>query len=38
VPSGQKGPFINVQPQGMTGQIAAGLDHRPDRPPHGAAR
>ncbi len=32
VPSAQKGPFINVQPQGMTGQIAAGLDHRPDRP------
>jgi MFS family permease len=38
VPSGQKGPFINVQPQGMTGQIAAGLDHRPERPPHGTAR
>jgi hypothetical protein len=33
VPKGQKGPFINVQPQGMTGQIAAGLDQRPDRPP-----
>ena len=33
VPSAQKGPFINVQPQGMTGQIAAGLDQRPDRPP-----
>jgi MFS family permease len=32
VPSAQKGPFINVQPQGMTGQIAAGLDQRPDRP------
>jgi predicted MFS family arabinose efflux permease len=38
VPSGQKGPFINVQPQGMTGQIAAGLDHRPDRPPQRAPR
>ena len=33
VPKGQKGPFINVQPQGMSGQIAAGLDQRPDRPP-----
>lgn len=32
VPSAQKGPFINVQPQGMTGQIAAGLDQRLDRP------
>ncbi len=32
VPSAQKGPFINVQPQGMTGQIPAGLDQRPDRP------
>ena len=31
VPSAQKGPFINVQPQGMTGQIAVGLDRRPDR-------
>ena len=42
VPSAQKGPFINVQPQGMTGQIAAGLDQRPDRPaaaaPAGAQR
>src|ERR1700689_3570029 len=33
VPSAMKGPFINVQPQGMTGQIAAGLDQRPERPP-----
>jgi len=33
VPSGQKGPFIHVQPQGMTGQIAAGLDQRPERRP-----
>jgi MFS family permease len=32
VPSTQKGPFINVQPQGMTGQIAPGLDHRAERP------
>jgi MFS family permease len=32
VPATQKGPFINVQPQGMTGQIAAGLDQRPERP------
>jgi MFS family permease len=31
VPSAQKGPFIHVQPHGMTGQIAAGLDPRPDR-------
>jgi len=33
VPAARKGPFINVQPQGMTGQIAAGLDRRPERPP-----
>ena len=32
VPSAQKGPFINVQPQGMTGQIASPLDQRADRP------
>lgn len=32
VPSAQKGPFINVQPEGMTGQIAADLDQRPDWP------
>ena len=31
VPSGQKGPFIHVQPQGMTGQIAAGIDRRSER-------
>jgi MFS family permease len=33
VPSALKGPFISVQPQGMTGQIAAGLERRADRPP-----
>jgi MFS family permease len=38
VPSEQKGPFINVQPQGMTGQIAAGLDLRPERPVGAASR
>jgi len=32
VPSARKGPFINVQPEGMTGQIAADLDQRPDWP------
>ncbi|MFI4869325.1 MAG: MFS transporter [Steroidobacterales bacterium] len=32
VPTAQKGPFINVQPQGMTGQIATNLDRRDDRP------
>ena len=37
VPSALKGPFINVQPHGMTGQIAAGLDPRPDRPAGSAA-
>jgi MFS family permease len=31
VPSALKGPFINIQPQGMTGQIAAGLDRRQGR-------
>jgi MFS family permease len=36
VPSAQKGPFINVQPQGMTGQIAAGLDQRGGAAPVGA--
>lgn len=32
VPSARKGPFINVHPEGMTGQIAADLDQRPDWP------
>lgn len=32
VPSARKGPFIHVQPEGMTGQIAADLDQRPDWP------
>jgi MFS family permease len=35
VPTAQKGPFINAQPQGMTGQIvaSAGLELRPGRQP-----
>jgi MFS family permease len=32
VPSARKGPFIHVHPEGMTGQIAADLDQRPDWP------
>jgi MFS family permease len=35
VPTAQKGPFINAQPQGMTGQIvaSAGLEPPPSRQP-----
>jgi MFS family permease len=40
VPSAQKGPFINAQPQGMTGQIvgSAGLEQRPSRRPEVVSR
>jgi MFS family permease len=40
VPPAQKGPFINAQPQGMTGQIvgSAGLEQRPSRRPEVVSR
>jgi MFS family permease len=40
VPPARKGPFINAQPQGMTGQIvaSAGLEQRPSRRPEVVSR